>query len=117
MYPGRQCREAGAADPLDRARQTLEEFRRELALQEGERQVIVRETTTARERVETVTFEFNNLAESENKGIELRARLAIELKEARDRQVGIRTQIAEKTAALTATEEHRSDALLRFIAR
>ncbi len=103
--------EAGTADALGHARQTLEEFRRELALQEGERQVIVRETASARERVETVTFEFNNLAESESKGLELRARLATELKEARDRQASIRTQMAEQTTALTTTEEQRSDAL------
>ena len=103
--------ESGIADSIDNARQALEEFRRELALQEGERQVIVRETASARERVETVTFEFNHLAASENKGIELRARLATELKEARDRQANVRTQIAEQTSALTKTEEHRSDTL------
>jgi len=103
--------ESGTADALDRARLELEEYRRELALQEGERQVIVRETASARERVETVTFEFTNLAENENKGIELRARLAAELKESRDRQATIRTQIAEQTTALAATEEQRSEAL------
>jgi len=103
--------ESGMAGSIDNARQAIGESRRELALQEGERQVIVRETASVRERVETVAFEFDNLAESENKGIELRARLATELKEARDRQANIRTQIAEQTSALTKTEEHRSDAL------
>lgn len=103
--------ESGASDTLDRVRQTLEEYRRELALQEGERQVIVRETAAARERVETVTFEFTNLSETENQGLELRTRLATELKEARDRQAAIRTQMAEQTTALAQAEERRSDAL------
>jgi chromosome segregation protein len=103
--------ESGIAEAIEKARQMLEEFRRELALQEGERQVIVRETTSARERVETVSFEFNNLTESESKGVELRTRLATELQETRDRQVNVRTQSAEQTKALTEIEERRSDTL------
>jgi len=103
--------EGGIAEAIGSARQMLEEFRRELALQEGERQVIVRETANARERVETVTFEFNNLSERESKGVELRTRLATELQETRDRQAHIRTQISEQTEALSNVEEKRSDAL------
>ena len=103
--------ESGIAEAINAARQMLEEFRRELALQQGERQVVVRETASARDRVETVTFEFNNLAESESKGVELRARLATELQETRDRQANLRTQIAAQTKVLTEVEEQRSDAL------
>ena len=103
--------ESGIVEAIGRARQMLEEFRRELALQEGERQVIVRETASARERVETVAFEFNNLTESESKGVELRTRLATELLEIRDRQANVRTQTAEQTKALAEVEEHRSDTL------
>jgi chromosome segregation protein len=103
--------ESGIVSAIDNARQMLEEFRRELALQEGERQVIVRETASARERVETVTFEFTNLTERESAGVELRTRLATELQEARDRQANVRTQIAEQTKALNEIEEKRSDAL------
>jgi len=103
--------ESGMASTIDRARQMLEESRRELALQEGERQVIVREAKSAQERVETVSFEYNSLAESESKGAELRSRLANELQEARDRQISIRNQIAEQTTALNEIEERRSDAL------
>jgi chromosome segregation protein len=103
--------ETGMADLLTNARSTLEELRRELALQEGERQVIMRETRTASERVETVTFEFTNLAESENAGVELRTRLATQLKEARDRQANLRIQIADQTTTLAGAEEQRSDAL------
>ena len=102
---------SGTAENLAQTRLQLEESRRELALQEGERQVIVRETATARERVETVTFEYNSLAENETQGAELRARLATELKEARDRQAALRTHIADQTTALAEAEEQRSDAL------
>ncbi len=103
--------EDGIAEAIGSARQMLEEFRRELALQEGERQVIVRETARARERVEIVSFEFNTLAERDSKGVNLRARLATELQETRDRQAHVRTQIGEQTEALTQVEEKRSDAL------
>jgi len=106
-----QGQESGLASTIEEARHMLEEFRRELALQEGERQVIVRETKTARDRFETVSFEFNNLAESESKGAELRTRLANELQETRDRQANVRTEIADQTKALTEIEEKRSDAL------
>jgi chromosome segregation protein len=103
--------ESGMASVLESARQQLEESRRELALQEGERQVIVRETATAQERVETVTFEYNSLAEDESQGVALRSRLAGELQEARDRQANVRNQIAEETQSLNEIEEQRSDAL------
>ncbi|WP_168442461.1 chromosome segregation protein SMC [Pontiella desulfatans] len=103
--------ESGIAGTIENARHMLEEFRRELALQEGERQVIVRETATARDRVETVTFELDNLTESESEGVEMRTRLANELQEIRDRQSAVRIQSAEQTKALTEIEERRSDAL------
>ncbi len=103
--------ESGIASTIENTRQMLEEYRRELALQEGERQVIVRETAGARERVETVTFELNNLTETESEGVEMRTRLATELQEARDRQANIRTQIGNQTTALNSIEEKRSDAL------
>jgi chromosome segregation protein len=103
--------ESGMTSTIGDARRNLEEYRRELALQEGERQVIVRETKSAQERVETVGFEYNNLAESESKGAELRSRLANELQEARERQASVRTQIADQTGELNEIEERRSDAL------
>ncbi len=103
--------ESGIVSAIENARKTLEEFRRELALQEGERQVIVRETASARERVETVGFELGNLIDGESKGVELRSRLATELQESRNRQANVRTQIAEQTKNLSSVEERRSDAL------
>ncbi len=101
--------ETGAA--IAAARQMLEEFRRELALQEGEKQVIVRETKTAKDRVETVTFEYNSLMENESEGTDLRKNLATELQETRDRQAAVRSMSAEQTQVLTEVEERRSEAL------
>jgi chromosome segregation protein len=103
--------ESGIASTIEHARHMLEEYRRELALQEGERQVMVRETKTAQDRVATVTFEYENLAERESAGAEARMRLATELQECRDRQAAVRTQSAEQTRALHAIEEKRNDAL------
>jgi len=102
---------SGMAAAIDGARQALEESRRELALQQGERQVIVRETATVRDRVATVAFEYANLAKSESQGAERRMRLATELQEVRDRQANVRTGIADGTKALSEIEERRSDAL------
>ncbi|NLX26452.1 MAG: chromosome segregation protein SMC [Lentisphaerae bacterium] len=103
--------ESGMTSSIEAARHTLEESRRELALQEGERQVIIRGTATARERIELVSFELENLAQTESKGAELRSRLANELQETRERQTSVRNQIAERTQALNEIEERRSDAL------
>jgi chromosome segregation protein len=103
--------EAEMTASIEQARATLEEYRRELALQQGERQVITRQTATARERFETVSFEFNTLTESESAGAELRTRLATELQEIRDRQAYVRHQIGDQTTALNDIEEKRSDAL------
>ena len=103
--------ESDMAETIASARSRLEELRRELALQEGERQVIVRETASATERVETVTFEYENLTRNESAGAELRARLANELQESRDLQAQVRTRIAEQTKALNEIEERRADTL------
>ncbi|MBT8045610.1 MAG: chromosome segregation protein SMC, partial [Pontiella sp.] len=103
--------ESGLDTTIEQTRQKLEDARRELALQEGERQVINRETATARERVETVTFEHGNLTEKESGVVELRSRLATELQETRDRQATVRTEIGEQTTQLNEIEQKRSDAL------
>jgi len=103
--------ESNIMETMNNARQMLEEFRRELALQEGEKQVIVRETKSAKDRVETVSFEYNNLMETESEGADLRKNLATELQEIRDRQTTVRTMSAEQTKELTEVEERRNDAL------
>lgn len=103
--------ESGMTSSIEAARHTLEESRRELALQEGERQVIVRGTATAHERIELVSFELENMTQTESKGEELRSRLANALQETRERQTSVRNQIAEQTQALNEIEERRSDAL------
>lgn len=103
--------EDGIAAAIENARQMLQEFRRELALQEGERQVIARETTTAKDRVETVTFELNALTERESEGTEARAHLATQLQETRDRQAAVREKTAKQTQSLQTVEEKRNEAL------
>ncbi|MDZ8120062.1 chromosome segregation protein SMC [Pontiella agarivorans] len=103
--------ESTMVESINSARQMLEEFRRELALQEGELQVVSRETKTARNRVETVTFEFNNLQENESEGAEMRRKLATELQNCRNRQSEVRQASAEQTRMLTTVEEERNSAL------
>ncbi|MDF7807279.1 chromosome segregation protein SMC [Pontiellaceae bacterium B12219] len=103
--------ESGIAASIENARQMLEEFRRELALQEGERQVIVRETKRAKDRFETVSFEFTSLTENESEGTELRKNLATQLQNVRDRQTEVRSKSADLTKVLNEIEEKRNDAL------
>ena len=103
--------ESGMAEAIGEERKKLEDLRRERALKEGEQQVILRETKTARDRVETVSFEVETLMKNENQGTELRSRLAQELQETRDRIVQLRAEIAEQTRLLTQREEERADTL------
>jgi len=99
----------GTGDAIEAARRELDERRRALAVQEGESQVIARERSTARDRVETVTFELNALAGS--KPDDQRSALARELSETRERLNQTRQYISTKTGSLEKLEEQRSGAL------
>ena len=101
--------ERGTGDAIEAARRELDERRRALAVQEGEGQVLARELATARERVETVTFELHALAEA--KPDDQRTALSRELNEARDRLSQTRQQSSADTVALEKLEERRSAAL------
>ncbi len=101
--------ERGAGDAIEAARCELDERRRALAVQEGESQVIARELATARDRVETVTFELNALTEA--KPDDQRTALARELSKTRERLSQTRQHISTETNGLEKLEEQRSTAL------
>ena len=103
--------QSGAGDAIESARNELDARRRALAVQEGEAQVIGRELKTAQERVEVVTFEFNELAEQKGEGEGRRSAVARESAEAREKLAQTRQQISSQTDALNALEEKRSEAL------
>ena len=91
------------------ARQALENCRRNLALCEGEHQVIAGETKQARERFETVDYEIKQLAEMEGAGGSRRGEIITELEELRDYQAKTRAQIATGTDEQRVLEQSRSD--------
>ena len=98
----------GTGDALEAAQRELDDRRRSLAVQEGESQVIARELKQARERVETVTYEFDKLMKQQGSGEDRRTAVAREGAEARDRLAQIRQQISTQTETLNALEERRS---------
>lgn len=104
-----RAEERGAGDAVEAARRELDERRRALAVQQGESQMIARELAAARERVETVTFEHNALAEARTD--DRRTVLVRELNESRDRLAETRRQIVTGTAAMEELEQQRSEAL------
>ena len=106
-----RAEQSGAGDALETARAELDGRRRSLAVQEGEAQVISRELETARERVETVTYEFNALIEQKGEGEDRRSAVAREGAEAREKLAKTRQQISTQTEALNALEEKRAEAL------
>lgn len=103
--------QSGAGDALETARGELDARRRNLAVQEGEAQVIRRELNTARERVETVTYEFNVLIEAKGDGEDRRTTVAREGAEAREKLAKNRQLISSKAEILNALEERRAAVL------
>lgn len=106
-----RAEQSGTGDALEEAQRELDERRRVLAVQEGESQVIARELKQARERVETVTYEFNALIESKGSGEDRRSAVAREMAESREKLAQTRQQISSKTEALNALEERRGETL------
>ena len=96
---------------LAASRKELELARRTLALQEGERQVIARETTRAKERVETVAFELESLLKHESLDVETRKRRAVELEEKRTRLAAARAEVEVTAKTVSQLEAERNDLL------
>jgi len=111
MLEALRAEQSGTGDALEAAQRELDDRRRSLAVQEGESQVIARELKQARDRVETVTFEFNKLMEQKGSGEDRRSAVAREGAEARDRLAQTRQQISTQTEALNALEELRAEVL------
>ncbi|MCC7299550.1 MAG: chromosome segregation protein SMC [Verrucomicrobia bacterium] len=111
LHEALRAEQNGTGDALDAAQRELDDRRRSLAVQEGESQVIARELKQARERVETVTYEFNALMQQKGSGEDRRTAVAREGAEARDKLAQTRQQISTQTEALNALEELRATVL------
>ena len=104
-----QSDDRSAENTIAEAQQTLETCRRNLALCEGENQVIAAETRQARERFETVEYEIRQLSEQEGAGGSRRSEILKELEELREYQAKTRAAIASGTDELRVLEQNRSD--------
>ncbi|MCU0858357.1 MAG: chromosome segregation protein SMC, partial [Pontiellaceae bacterium] len=106
-----RAEQSGTGDALEAARRELDERRHTLAIQQGESQVIARELKLARDRVETVSYEYEKLMQQQGTGETRRSAVAREGAEARDRLAQTRQQISTQTEMLNSLEEQRAGVL------
>ena len=88
-----------------------ETSKRDLALQEGEYQVISQEARQTNDRAETVTYELRMLTENETSGSDRRTSILNELESLRTRLANMRATLSSKTDHLRSLEQERSAAL------
>ncbi|HMP72930.1 MAG TPA: chromosome segregation protein SMC [Kiritimatiellia bacterium] len=93
---------------IEDARRKLEEARRNHASAEGEHRVLLRQKKEAEQRVETVTYELNSLAERKSGGGDRRHAIAARMQEIRDRQGEIRATLGAKTEELRDHDQKRN---------
>ncbi len=99
---------AAASQAVRQAREQLDERRRALALQEGEHQVVARETDQFREHLETVSWEFREL-EKQGSSVEARSSIGLEMERARARKAEIKTDVTARTTELRGLEQQQKD--------
>jgi chromosome segregation protein len=92
---------------IEETRRHCEASQRNLALLEGEFQIISQEAGQAEERLETVTWELNALNEQDQSGAALRQSLIGQLDQFRDRQAGVRHQLTLNTEAHRRLDQER----------
>lgn len=95
-------------EELKKQNQIVDEQRKQLAVRESELQLAERETSQARERLETVLWELKNL-DKDNESVEVKSRIASEIDALSERQTEIRALIAAKTDEIKALEQERKN--------
>ncbi len=91
------------------ARVELDKSKQASAQKEGECQVIVRETETAREHLSTVTFELDSLNSQNKSSDETRDGISKKLKDSREQTERIVTEIGSQTTDLRKLEERHGE--------
>ncbi|MFC1467906.1 chromosome segregation protein SMC [Verrucomicrobiota bacterium] len=95
-------------DNIALARREMDESKHHLSVQEGENQVITRETLQARERLETVSFELQTLQDATDEEVQAREILAQKVEETQMRQIEVRNRISLQTETMNEVEARRS---------
>ncbi|MBU1693481.1 MAG: AAA family ATPase [Verrucomicrobia bacterium] len=102
--------ELAAGEPeLADLRKQLEDSRHRLAQREGEHHIIAQEADQARQRAETVTWEWQSLQDQTSSGAERKNAIHAELDRHRTRQAEIRGSIAARNDELRALENERAE--------
>jgi chromosome segregation protein len=92
---------------LEERRTALDRTRRDLALAQGESQVVAQEARQMAQRVETIAGELEGLQQRHGAGDQRRGSIQEQLDRARDRQSDIRTTLAQLTDTLREHEQAR----------
>ncbi|MFH0880905.1 MAG: AAA family ATPase, partial [Lentisphaerota bacterium] len=103
-----QSDEKAFEQSVQEARTGLEECQRNMALCEGERQIISQQARQARERAETVSWELDVLQKQTETGGDRKSEIIAEMDALRSRQTGLRTETVRKTDELQSLEEMRT---------
>ncbi len=85
-----------------------DESRRAAAQKEGESQIVGREAKEAAQRLETVTFELDELARQDQSGHQERQSIATRLQETQDKRRGLSEEIVTQAQSLRALEDAQS---------
>jgi len=93
---------------IEERRSALDHCRRELALAQGENQVIEQESRQIIQRVETISFELEALQASHHSGDDRRSGIQTTLDQNRGRQSDIRATLASLTGQLRELEHARN---------
>lgn len=91
------------------ARVSLEEKRHDLAVKEGEFQIVSGETDQAKDRLNTVTWELNNLSTGEDIGPSRRSSIAAEIDTIQAKREGVFKQVETNTRKLLELENNQGD--------
>ncbi len=103
-----------AEQALQQAQQDLDAQRQALARQEGECQIVTKETDQQRERLETVRWESQEL-DKQGEALEARSAVSAELDQIRTRRIEIKAAVATQTSQLQELEQAHKGLLAEVI--
>ncbi len=96
-------------ESINNARNILEEKRHSLAVKEGECQIVSTETDQAKDRLNTVSWELNNLSTNDDNGPSRRATISAEIDVIQAKREGMFKQIESSTHQLLELENNQSE--------
>ncbi len=94
---------------ITEARQEMDELKRNLARKEGESLVVIREAKQARERLETVTWEYESLISESESGENVKEQLAEKIADVKQRRAEVAESIAQYSRELQKQEARHAE--------